>query len=63
MKIPPAYTDFGYLYPGIEIDDEGLIDLRVRFAIPFNINLDEAKVTYMVFPYGASDKEFSEKIL
>lgn len=60
---PPCYSLFGYLYPGIDIDDEGIIDLRIRFAIPFNIDVTNFRVTYMVFPYGSSTSEFIDKEL
>lgn len=61
VKIPPCYSLFGYIYPGIEIDDSDIIDLRIRFAIPYDIDVSSFKVTYMVFPFGATDSEFVSK--
>ena len=63
VKPPPVYSNFRYIYPGIDIDDDGSIDMRVRFAIPYNMDLKEAKVLYMIFPYGAAEKEFETKEL
>lgn len=63
VKIPPCYSLYGYIYQGIDIDENDMIDLRIRFAIPYNIDVKKFRVTYMVFPFGASDSEFTSKEL
>lgn len=63
VRVPPCYSLYGYIYPGIDIDENDIIDLRIRFAIPYDVDVTNYKVTYMIFPMGAADSEFTSKEL
>lgn len=57
----PAFTSFKYIYTGYQLDQEGNIDTRVYFSIPIELNVDKNTISYLIFPYGATDDEIEEK--
>jgi hypothetical protein len=63
VRVPPTFSLYGYIYPGIDIDENDMIDMRIRFAIPYNIDIENFKVSYMVFPLGAKYSEFKSQEL
>lgn len=54
-----VYSTFKNIYSGPHLTPEGLLDDRVYFYLPLQIESD-GSYSYLVFPYGATPSEIKE---
>lgn len=56
-----VYSDLRYVYPGPHVDESGLLDERVWFAICIGKDEKKGIASYLVFPQNAKDHEIAEQ--
>jgi len=54
----PSYATLDCIRQGPHLDDEGKIDPRIWFNLPVTLDIDNGIITYLIFPYGATEEEF-----
>ena len=63
MTTAPVFSSWDYIYPGPHTKSDGKIDERTWFSIPIELNVDNASITYLTFPYGAGEDEVRELVV
>lgn len=56
----PTFSKFKYIYDGPHISADGVVDDRVWFSIPIEVDVEKNTITYLIFPFGAADEEIIE---
>lgn len=56
----PIFSSVETIYPGPHLGSDGIIDSRVWFHIPVDLDIENDYITYIVFPYGGDDNEIRE---
>ena len=59
----PIFSTFDAIYPGPHQAKDGTIDPRTWFHIPIELNIEDATITYLIFPFGGTDSEVKEVVV